>query len=243
MKNHPRSLTLLLTGGIAAVLLAACATTPLPQTSPEGLVLVPKPKNADVVYLLPGGDFSGYDKLMVEIPQISFRSGWKADQNTNPTIRRITDDDMMEMIARGKQLFAEEFPKELKKRGWTVVPQAGKGVLLVHTAIINLDVAAPDPDNMAGIWSKTYTEEGGEATLAIELYDSVSGQLLARAVDTKSDDMNSSNWRFQRDQMSNSNDARWAFQEWAAALANGLDAAKATASAAHAAAPAATPAK
>jgi hypothetical protein len=57
-------------------------------------------------------------------------------------------------------------------------------VLLLRPAIINLDITAPDVP-VAGR-SRTFTASAGQATLFLELYDSVTGELLARAIDVKS---------------------------------------------------------
>lgn len=61
--------------------------------------------------------------------------------------------------------------------------------------------------------------------LVIELYDSVTEQLLVRAIDTKRDD-DSFAWRIPRNQSTNIRDARAAFQSWAKMLAKGLDRAR-----------------
>ena len=55
--------------------------------------------------------------------------------------------------------------------------------LLVRPAIIDLDVSAPD--TMTAGRSRTFTTNTGAMTLYIELHDSVTGAILARAADRK----------------------------------------------------------
>lgn len=95
-------------------------------------------------------------------------------------------------------------------------------VLLVRATISDLSINAPDPNNTAGIWSRVYAESAGDATLTIELYDSVTEQILARAIDTKIDIGDSFGWREERTHYSNVNDAREALNSWAKDLVKGL---------------------
>ena len=66
-----------------------------------------------------------------------------------------------------------------------LVTERGEDVLVVKPAIINLDVTAPD--KLSTGMSRTYAESSGEMTLYVELYDSVTGDLIAKALDRKVD--------------------------------------------------------
>ena len=212
---------------IIGLVLAGCETTSqYPDVSPDGLTRVDS-KRADAVYVQPGADLTGYTKIALLEPQISFRKNWQQDVNMDRPMRRVSDKDMARMIAVGKQLLAEEFLDELKRGGFEVVEEFGPDVLVVKPAIVDLDIFAPDPDNTAGIWTKTYSDGSGSATLWLELYDSVTGQLLVRAYDSKSNEGDGFTWRIPRSQATNMNDARYAFQSWAKMLVKGLNAAKA----------------
>jgi len=197
-----------------------------PEVSPEGLTKVPS-KRADAVYVLPEADLSGYTKVALLEPQISFRKDWQSDINVGRSINRISAKDMESMIATGKRLLSEEFIKELKKGGYEVVTETGADVLVVKPAIIDLDVFAPDPQNTSGIWRTVYTDGSGRATLWLELYDSVTSQLLVQAYDTRTNEGEAFTWRMPTNQSSNINDARYAFQSWAKMLVKGLETAKA----------------
>ena len=61
--------------------------------------------------------------------------------------------------------------------------QPGEDVLRVSLGLLNLDVQAPDT-NSAGR-TRTYSREAGHATLVVQVKDSLSGQLLGRAVDSQ----------------------------------------------------------
>ena len=110
----------------------------------------------------------------------------------------------------------------MTKKDFTIVDQPGEGVLLVKPAIIDLDIFVPDPDYTAGMWSKTYSNGSGRATMFLELFDSSSNQLLVRVMDTKDNENDGTTWRMQRNRASNMADARGAFSAWGTDLANGL---------------------
>jgi hypothetical protein len=210
----------------ALLALAGCATAP--ESIPEGLVLV-KDTQADTVYARPGVDFGKYTQFYLLEPNIAFRADWESDMAFpgGGAGMGISSSDMERIISMGKKLLAEQFDAELKKGGFALVPKAGPHVLAVKASIADLYLEVPDPNNLAGTWGRTYSRSSGSATLEIELYDSVSGQLLARAHDDKDNENDGYSWRFEKNQMSNINDARAAFSDWAQMLVNGLKRAKA----------------
>ena len=197
-----------------------------PETTPDGLTLVKK-TSADLVYRRPDVSLAGYTKILLVEPTIAFRKHWKTDINFETPSRPVSDADMQKMIVRGKELLLEEFATKLTKAGYTLASGRGPDVLAVKPMILDLDVFAPVPDNLPVTMANTYTKGVGEATLVVELFDSVSGQLLVRAFDKKSSEDNRSTWTVPRNQASNTADARRAFDDWAGMLAKGLDRAKA----------------
>jgi hypothetical protein len=196
-----------------------------PDVTFDGLERVKKSR-ADLVYVLPEADLSGYNRVIVLEPEISFRKGWQSDVNSARSMRRVSNKDMERMIQGGKEIFADEFTKVLKKKGYDIAEEPDDDVLLVRPAIVDLDVKAPDPNNINSMYAKTYTDGAGQATMVLELYDSVTKQVLVRAIDTKSDYGDSFSWRMPRSQTTNIMDARDAFAGWASMLAKGLDNAK-----------------
>jgi hypothetical protein len=180
-------------------------------------------KGDELVYLRPGVDFSGYDQFFIVDPNVSFRKDWKSDANSGRRTNKVSDDDMAQMIATGKKLLTEEFTAELTKGGFKVAADPGAKVLAVKPSIYELDIYSPDPDGTGNLGSRTYSDGAGEATLALELYDSVSGQLLAQAFDRKGGGGGDSySWGVSRSQSTNISDARYAFNYWAGLLVKGL---------------------
>ena len=147
----------------------------------DGLARV-KSKNLDHVYKLPEADFSGYKRVRLDPIEVEFDKNWKPNDSTRSPSQRLTNDD----IEKIKQALAEEFRKvfteELAKNGYPVVGESGDDVLRVSAAIVNLYITAPE--KMTAGRSRTYTTSAGHMTLIAELRDSVTGKLMARAVDS-----------------------------------------------------------
>ena len=103
--------------------------------------------------------------------------------------------------------------------GYGIVEEAGEDVLLVRPAIIDLDVTAPD--TMSAGRSYTFASNAGEATLVVELSDSVTGDLLARAADRRaSRDNITLQWTTR---VSNRADAKRLMKHWATLLRDAMD--------------------
>ena len=191
---------------------ARAADDPL-AVSFDGLELVPESK-ADVAYIRPGTDFSGYNKLLILEPEVAFKKNWKRNH------RNVKDKDMERMRQDLAELFQEVFTQELQTEGgYQIVEDAAEDVLLLRPAIIDLDVTAPD--TMSAGRSRTFTNSAGAATLFVELFDSVSGEILARAVD-REEARQSSTFRYTT-RSSNKADARRMLARWADLLRDRLD--------------------
>lgn len=206
----------------AFTLLIGCTTAP--DVTSDGLVKVESP-DADLVYVLPNANLDHYTKILLLEPEIAFRSDFESDNAFKP-LRSVDTRTMKEMINTGKQLLVEEFTKELKKGGYEIVSEPGDDVLAVKAAIKDLYIDAPDPNNMAGMMTSTYSRESGSAKLQLDLYDSVTNQKLVEATDEKDNRDDGYSWRFGRTQASNINDARYAMNSWAQSLVDGLKRAK-----------------
>ena len=214
---------------LIAAFFTGCETTATspnasaPATTPQGLVKVDR-KGQELVYLRPGANFSAYDQFMIIEPAVAYRKDWRSDQNAGRAgVDKITDADMQRMIAKGKELLVEEFSAALTKGGYKLATAPGPNVLAVKPSLYDVDVFAPDPDGTANLGGRTMSDGAGAATIALDLSDSVSGQLLAQAFDRKSDSGSSYNWSVSRTQSSNISDASYAFGQWAKMLVKGLD--------------------
>ena len=191
----------------------------------EGLVLS-EDSNVDSLYVLPEADFSGYTKVIVLEADIAFKKNWQRDQNRNSRGARVTDKDVVRIIDTSKDLFEHVFTDKLEAGGYTVVSDAAEDVLLVKPSIINLDITSPDVSRNTAGQSRSYNTGAGEATLYVELYDSVTGQILARATDRQIDRDTSMRWGLPATSVSNQQEAIRVFGYWAGLLVDGLDAAR-----------------
>jgi hypothetical protein len=131
---------------------------------------------------------------------------------------------MARMKLELSSLFREVFSRTLEKGGYELVSERAEDVLLLKPAIINLDVVAPD--TMDANRGNSYSETTGEMTLYLELYDSVTDDLIAKALDRKIDRQTG---YFQwQNRVTNRAAANRILQVWANVLKEGLDEARST---------------
>ena len=192
----------------------------LPEYTVEGLKRVPNPKNLAIVYAEEGADLSQYDRVYLVEPYVAFKKNWQRDQNRG-TIR-VKTSDMDRIKVNVKELFMEVFTEELEKGGYELASERAEDVLIVKPAIIDLNVNAPDI-RTAGR-TNTYTDYAGSMTLYIELYDSETDDLLAKALDPTADRQTG----FMQWQTGPANRAagKRMMRPWAEALRKGLDRAR-----------------
>ena len=69
------------------------AADKLPETSHDGLVLQ-KDTELAAVYIKPGADFSGYDKLAILDCFVAFKKNWQRDQRRTANPQNISSRDM-----------------------------------------------------------------------------------------------------------------------------------------------------
>jgi hypothetical protein len=166
-----------------------------------------------VAYIDPNADFSVFKRVMILDTFVSFRSGWERDQRRGTRGTRISARDMDRIKARVSELFNSVFIEVLEANdGFEIVSEPDYDVLLVRAAIIDLDVAAPDTSSAGR--SRTYTANSGAATLYIELFDSVGGQIIGRAFDRQGARNSGSMMRW-TNRATNTADARRVFRGWA----------------------------
>ena len=133
----------------------------------------------------------------------------------------VTKSDMERIKTGVAELFHEVFTEELSKDGgYEIVDAAGEDVLLVRPAIIDLDVTAPDTSTPGR--SRTYTATSGAATVFVELYDSVTGDVLARAADRKVAERMGGYLSYSN-RVTNTQDANKMMRGWARSLRERLD--------------------
>ena len=212
------SLALLAAAALAVLLPALAADQPPAEW--DGLVRV-NSKQIDHLYKLPEADFSGYKRVRLDPIEVEFAKNWKPNASERSPSARLSNED----IEKIKKTLAEEFRKvfteELTRNGYPVVSEDGDDVLRVSAAIVNLYITAPE--KMSAGRSRTYTTNAGHMTLVAELRDSVTGKLMARAVDSVQ--ARDTGTFMISNSVTNLAAARTALNKWAGVLRKGLDAA------------------
>lgn len=161
---------------------AVAADKEIPETTPEGLTLV-KNEKSRIVYAAEGFNPSDYTKVMILDGEVAFAKNWQRDYNRNAMglDGRVKDSDVARMKSKLAAELKKVFTETMTANGHEVVTEAAADVIILRPAIIN--VVANAPDVRAGGLPRTYVADAGEMTLYLELYDSVSGSLLAQIID------------------------------------------------------------
>ncbi len=188
------------------------------ETNWDGLVRV-KAQKLDYVYLQPGADFRGYTKVMIDPTEVSFKKDWQRDQNRDrlDLSQRVSDSDVRRILDDAQKGFQKLFVEAYQKDGYEVVTAPGPDVLRLSTAVVNLDVTAPD--TMSPGRSRTFSRDAGEATLVLEAKDLLTGAVLGRAVDQRD---TSDSGPYIRNSVTNASEFEQVFSRWAKDSAAGL---------------------
>ena len=189
------------------------------MSSHDGLAKV-EVKGMDLAYKSPDADMSRYGKIIVDPVEVAFHKDWNP---TRPGSNlKISSADRENIRAGVGKVVQEEFEKALGKGGtWQVVKEAGPDVLRIKAKVLNLYVNAPDT-KQPGV--RTYTLSSGEMTLLLEMYDSETGAILARAIDRR-EARNTGQWQMSSS-VTNVGDAQAIAATWAKILRDRLDKAK-----------------
>ena len=180
-------------------------------------------KGLDVVYARPGATLAGYTKIMLAPISVAFHKDWASTVKVG-TNRQISSSDQQRIREKLAKAMQEEVVKELNAGGYHLVTAPGDDVLGVEMAVVNLYARAPA--NLSGQSGKDfYAVTAGEMSLVIQLTDSSSGDAIARAFDNFRATEYSNPERITR--ADNETEVRSAATQWAKALRNGLDRAKA----------------
>lgn len=202
----------------AALLLIPSAVAKAPPDNWDGLVRV-NAKGMDLLYLRPQADIGGYTRILLDPPEVAYDKNWRRDYDRSTTghLARFSDRDIRAAIDDGKQMLTESFRKAFQKAGYQVAPSADSDIL--RLSIYLLDVRIVAPGVRSSVAMHTFSRETGSATLVVEARDSLSGQLLGRAVDQEVID----DWYVGlRNDVTNRADFGQQFDEWARISAKGL---------------------
>lgn len=217
MNKHHRPIS------VAALLLlalasAGCATTQRGPAEWDGLVRQPGTR-LDAVFVKPDAEIPAYRNILLKPAEVRFARNWDPNRGGRSAVGRLNASDMAAIQADLATMLHDIFREELTSGGYELVNEAGPDTLIAIPAIVDLYITAPD--TMTAGRSRTYTANSGRMTLVLELRDSVTGEVLARVVDTRSG-RNSGMMQI-TNRVTNSADARRAIRTWAQALRGGLD--------------------
>ena len=215
---------------VAVVCLSAvvgcAAPTPTIDTSAEaemtfdGLYPV-KDTRADAAWARSDVDLTQYSKIMLQGVGVEYRPGGESGRSFYSRSRGGPYEVTEAQKERFESLMREAFVEELaKSKHFTIVSEPGPDVLLIRGAL--LDVVSYVPDEPIGARTDIYLSSIGEATLVLELRDSITEAILARAVDRRAaEDLGGG---FQKsNRINNQAEVRRLARTWAGMLRGRLD--------------------
>jgi len=209
--------------GLTSTSLLRAAGSP-PEMSPDGLRLV-KNTSAGVIYVRPGANFGKYDKLAILNCLVEFDANWQSNYNAQQVdpASFVSAADMNRIKTQLAADFKRIFVQELQAKGaYTIVDNAAPDVLVLRPAILNLRVT--QPDLMTPDMSMTLVRSAGSMTMYLELWDSMTNTLLARAINAQADQGFGGQVA---DSVTNTAAADCILRQWADTLRNSLEAARA----------------
>lgn len=176
---------------LLSLFVVACTSAPPAlQTGPDaertfdGLVRVDNSRFQNA-WADPEVDFSQYKKVMPGGARFEFRAVSKTAGRT--TLSRgsqsefwISEANRDKLVDTVSGVFNEEISKA---QGWESAEEAGPDVLILRGAL--LDIVSFVPPEMIGR-GEVYLSSVGQATLVVEGIDSMSGEVVFRAVDRRS---------------------------------------------------------
>jgi hypothetical protein len=160
---------------------AAANEDPDANLSFDGLVPV---KNGafERVWLDPEVDFAVYDKIILGDARFEFREVKDVRRSTNYSSKTefpISDKNRQKLVEEVTKVFDEELRKS---KSFTIVTDPGPDVLILEGAM--LDIVSRVPPQRAGR-DNIFLSRVGEATLVLQLRDSLTGRTLVRAAERR----------------------------------------------------------
>jgi hypothetical protein len=186
-----------------------------PSSPFPGLEPVPS-KSVGALYRRPDLDISAYNKITIGEPVVEFSKNWNPrNYGTFGISAAQLTKIRVELADMAKSVFA----KTLSDGGYEIVTDAGDGVLVITTNIVDVFINAPDVPK-AGL-SRSYTMDAGSMTLVLQVNDAVTGTLLSVALDKRRSGASTMQWATS---VSNRAAAERMLKGWAEQLKRELDA-------------------
>jgi len=208
------------------LLVAACASEPTIQTGPnaevsfDGLVRVDNSRFAGA-WIDPDVDLSRFKKVLPGGAEFEFRS---VDKVSASAARRSTSREFFisEKDQRKlEQVMSDIVDEELSQSEiYELTDEPGTDVMIVRGAM--LDIVSYVPPNIRGR-GEIYLDQVGAATLVIEVVDSLTGEVVARAVERRAAEP-AGRMGLQSTSVTNWQEVRRLARRWARKLREGLEA-------------------
>jgi len=172
----------------AAAALALSCKSPMPQlqqgpdaeVTHDGLVRVDRSRMQQA-WMKPDADLSQYTKFTVGPPVFRFKAvrGSGRTARTGQDAFYISEENRKRLVEEVRTVFRDELSKS---QYFQRVEEPGPDVLLLEGAM--LDIVSRVPPQMTGR-GDVFLSSVGEATIVLQLADSETGEVLARAVERR----------------------------------------------------------
>lgn len=215
---------------LVAISAVGCSSTPEFQTGPDaevtydGLTRLDR-TIMDTVWARKGTDISGANKVMLMNVGVEYRNvtGPYSGRAGAGSVRSSRSGNEFQLDADTRALFEEEissaFREELaRSEVIELVDEPGPDVLLIRGGL--LDVVSRVPPETIGR-SRIFIDSVGEATLVLEVRDSQSLTVIARAVDRRA--MQSGTTMTESNRVTNRAEVRRLGRRWGGQLRDGLE--------------------
>lgn len=150
----------------------------------SGLLQIEDSKKVKV-YVKPGHDLSQYKSFAVGDITATMDQEWlkRFNRDQKSLADRLNEKDQQEVTARYAKGFKTTLERTLKKDGRFTLSDGGSGVLKVETAIVDLQVYAPD--KLTAQSKIQFVRQAGRATLETRMYDANTGELIVAIIDKR----------------------------------------------------------
>ena len=211
---------------IMAVMIAGCATPAATvDTSADadmtfdGLFPIQNSR-AQLAWARADMDLTPFTKVMLQGVGVEYRPGGESGRSMSSRSRGEPFEVTEAQKDRFETIMRETFSEELgKSKRFALVTEPGPDVLLVRGAL--LDVVSFVPPETVGR-SDVYLSRVGEATLVIELRDSITEAILLRAVDRRAAEQ-AGGYMSNSNRVTNTAEVRRLARTWARLLRERLD--------------------
>ena len=210
---------------VTAIFIAGCATEPAIQTGPnaettfDGLVRIENARFSGA-WVDPDVDLEQYNKIIPGGVDFQFRSVQKmsasAARRANEREFWISDSNKQRLVETVTEVFEEELQKS---KSFTVTDEPAPDALIIVGGLHDIVSQVPPEDvGRSEVWLRSV----GEATLVIELRDSLSNEVIYRAVERRAAE-NVGNRMIRANTATTWAEVRRWARRWAVRLREGLD--------------------